>query len=174
MTRNERHKIYAAYALPTMPIVASRSDWKGVVPSVLYDPCLPVNLDDPAVVLALPDVIAELFRTMYAAAAVGLAAPQIGVRWQLAVIDTFCLHRPRGRKFVLINPSMSSDSSMVRRKEVCLSLPCTSGQVSRHTRIAVTNSTLANTTEVLKLTGFLARVVQHEMDHLQGILFSDR
>jgi peptide deformylase len=174
MTRKDKKSAFAAYALPAMPVVASRAEWKGVVPSILYDACLPVDLDNPAVVLALPEVIAELFRAMYVGAAVGLAAPQIGVRWQLAVVDTFCLHRPRGRKIVLINPCLSGTSSMVRRKEECLSLPCESGKVSRHARIRVTNSTLGNTTEVLNLTGFLARVVQHEMDHLQGILISDR
>lgn len=174
MTRKELKNASKKYSLPTMPVVAYRTEWKGVVPSILYDPCLPVDLDDPAVVRALPNVITELFRAMYAAAAVGLAAPQIGVRWQLAVVDTFCVHRPRGRKIVLINPCMSSASNMVSRKEECLSLPCTTVKVSRHSRIQVTNSTLANTTEVLNISGFLARVVQHEMDHLQGILFSDR
>lgn len=174
MTRKKKIDEPTAYVLPCMPVVASRSGWKGVVPSILYDSCLPVDLDDLAVLHALPEVIAELFRAMYARTAVGLAAPQIGVRWQLAVVDTFCLHRPHGRKLVLINPFMSGTSHMVRRKEECLSLPCESGKVSRHSRIQVTNSTLANTTEVLKLNGFLARVVQHEMDHLQGILFADR
>lgn len=160
-----------------MPVVTARAAWKGIVPSILYAPCLPVDLASPAVLRVLPEVISELFRAMYAGNGVGLAAPQIGILWQLAVVDTFCLHRPRGRKVVLINPSFNSTSKKIKKvsgKEECLSLPCETGKVSRYARIQVTNFTLANTSELLNITGFLARVVQHEMDHLQGILFSDR
>lgn len=133
-----------------------------------------INKDYPD----LKELIANMFETMYASEGVGLAAPQIGRNDRIVVIDADPLgeHYPEcaGRKFTLINPVVEVlDGEKVTRDEGCLSLPGLSESVPRveHIRLKWLDENFEPHEE--ELTGFMARVVQHECDHLEGKLYID-
>lgn len=159
-----------------LQVIATKPGWNRIVPSPLNAPCEPVDLADPLVLGVLEDVIFEMFRTMYGTFGVGLAAPQIGIRWQLAVIDTCDKEDPRAGRIVLVNPRILVDDATktVAGNETCLSIPNHEGTVPRYERIRVENRTLSGELETLEAEGFFARVIQHETDHLQGKTYLDR
>ena len=141
---------------------------------VLRNISQPVKADYPD----LKMLVANMFETMYASEGVGLAAPQIGRNDRIVVIDsdpvgeTFpeCV----GRKFTLINPEITIlDGDPVSRAEGCLSLPGLSENVSRVEHILLKWVDQDFTTHEEELSGFLARIVQHECDHLEGKLYID-
>ncbi len=159
-----------------LQVVAIKPSWNRIVPSVLNEPCEPVDLGDERVLGILEDVIFEMFRTMYGTFGVGLAAPQVGIRWQLAVIDTGNKEDPRQGRIVLVNPRVTAgaNTKMVPDKETCLSVPYHEGSVPRFERIHVEQVTLAGEAERFEAEGFFARVIQHETDHLFGKTYLDR
>ena len=180
-----------------LQIVTQKPAWHRLVPSVLDQSCLPVDLADAGVRGVLEDVVYEMFRTLYSSFGVGLAAPQVGIRWQLAIIDTAHLNGPVGparpepqrRRLILINPEIldadteageggndndDSKKNLESGTETCLSLPGYEGEVDRPVRVRVRNRTLDGGSETIEADGFLARVILHEMDHLNGCLFLDR
>lgn len=127
----------------------------------------------------LKELIDNMFETMYASDGVGLAAPQIGRNIRLVVIDADpvadVFAECAGRKFVLINPEIDIlEGEKVSRSEGCLSVPGISENVSRveHIRLNWLDENFEEHEE--ELTGFLARIVQHECDHLEGKLYVDR
>lgn len=117
-------------------------------------------------------LIADMFDTMYAEEGVGLAAPQVGVGQRLIVVD------PRiddVKPFALVNPEIVESSEETDRdEEGCLSLPGLKDVVERSARVVVTGTNAEGETQRIDATGLLARVLQHEVDHLDGILFIDR
>lgn len=126
----------------------------------------------------IKDLVAKMFDAMYESEGVGLAAPQIGKNIRLVVIDadpvgdTF--PECAGRKFALINPEIEIlDGDEVSRPEGCLSLPGISENVSRveHIRLTWLDEDFNGHSE--EISGYLARIVQHECDHLEGTLFID-
>ncbi|MCM1518572.1 MAG: peptide deformylase [Pseudoflavonifractor sp.] len=126
----------------------------------------------------LKKLVADMFETMYASEGVGLAAPQIGRNDRIVVIDADVLaeHYPEcaGRKFTLINPRIEVlDGETVSRDEGCLSLPGLSESVPRveHIRLTWLDENFEPHEE--EISGFLARVVQHECDHLEGKVYID-
>lgn len=126
----------------------------------------------------LKTLIANMFETMYASEGVGLAAPQVGLSDRIVVIDADPLSdnfpECKGRKFALINPRVEVlDGEPVSRSEGCLSLPGLSENVKRVENIRLTwlDENFEEHSEVM--TGFLARVVQHECDHLEGHVYID-
>lgn len=126
----------------------------------------------------LKKLVADMFETMYASEGVGLAAPQIGRNDRIVVIDADVLaeHYPEcaGRKFTLINPEVEVlDGETVSRDEGCLSLPGLSESVPRveHIRLKWLDENFEPHEE--EISGFLARVVQHECDHLEGKVYID-
>lgn len=126
----------------------------------------------------LPKLIDDMFETMYASEGVGLAAPQIGRNDAIIVIDADPLKENypecAGRKMVLINPELEVlDGEKVTRPEGCLSLPGLSENVSRveHIRLRWLDENFKEHEE--EMSGFLARVVQHEYDHLDGMMYID-
>jgi peptide deformylase len=126
----------------------------------------------------LKKLIADMFETMYASEGVGLAAPQIGRNDRIVVIDADPLKdvykECEGRKFALINPIVDIlDGDKVTRSEGCLSLPGLSENVTRieHIRLRYLDENLQPHDE--ELSGFLSRIVQHECDHLEGMLYID-
>lgn len=159
-----------------LPVIATKPEWYDVVPSFLQEPCDIVDLGNPRVAAILSDVIFEMFRTMYATVGVGLAAPQVGIRWQLSVIDTKDPKHYGKGCIILINPEIvdTYESEKVVGGESCLSIPFYNGNIPRHKKIKVKNSTLLGETEFIEAEGFLARVIQHEMDHLKGVLYLQR
>ena len=137
-----------------------------------------VATDVPADYPDLQKLISNMFDTMYAAEGCGLAAPQIGRSIRLVVIDADVLGDTfpecAGRKFALINPTVEVlDGESVARNEGCLSLPGLSESVSRveHIRLTWTDENWQEHTE--EMSGFLARIVQHECDHLYGKVYMD-
>ena len=134
---------------------------------VLRNQSEPVGQDYPE----LKKLVADMFETMYASEGVGLAAPQIGRNIDMVVIDADPV---KGRKMVIINPELEIlDGEKVSRPEGCLSLPGLSEDVKRveHIRLKwVDEDFVAHEEEI---SGFLARIVQHEIDHLDGNLYID-
>lgn len=125
----------------------------------------------------LKKLIADMFETMYASEGVGLAAPQIGRNDRIVVIDATPLAEdfPEcNRKFALINPEVEVlDGDTVSRSEGCLSLPGLSENVPRveHIRLNWLDEDFNEHEE--EFSGFMARVIQHECDHLEGEVYID-
>jgi peptide deformylase len=115
----------------------------------------------------LRQFIADLFETMYAAKGVGLAANQVGVARRVAVVDA------EDQKLVLVNPRILEASGRETREEGCLSIPDLYGDVTRPERIVLEALNADGTPYQVELGGLPARAVQHEIDHLDGILFFD-
>lgn len=112
-----------------------------------------------------------MFRIMDEEDGVGLAAPQIGVQKRLAV---WC-HPETGERYVLVNPRFveMSESTTVEA-EGCLSVPGYAVDIPRADRVVVECENVEGTTTRVELEGLLARIVQHETDHLDGVLILDR
>lgn len=141
---------------------------------VLRRPTAPVSADYPD----LKKLVDDMFETMYAAEGCGLAAPQVGLSLKLVVIDTDVLKEQfpecADRKLVVINPELEIlDGEPATRSEGCLSLPGLSENVSRteHVRMRWLDENFEAHDEVF--TGFIARCIQHELDHLEGKVYTD-
>lgn len=126
----------------------------------------------------LPKLLADMFETMYASEGVGLAAPQIGRNHRIVVIDASPVAENfpecEGWKRALINPEIEVlDGDRISRSEGCLSLPGISEDVKRieHIRLRHLDENFQPHEE--EISGFLARIVQHECDHLEGKLYID-
>ncbi|PSB04189.1 peptide deformylase [Merismopedia glauca] len=119
-------------------------------------------------------LVKEMLQTMYSEQGIGLAAPQVAINKQLIVIDCEpdnATHAP----IILINPiikSSSRDTCVIQ--EGCLSIPGVYLDVTRPEAIEVSYKDEQGRPQNIKASGLLARVIQHEMDHLSGVLFVDR
>ncbi len=113
----------------------------------------------------------SMTRTMYEGAGVGLAAPQVGVGLRLVVIDATS---ERDSPLVLVNPVVVESSGREAGEEGCLSLPEIEATVRRRSRVTIEHETLSGEKAGFEAEELLARVVQHEIDHLDGVLFVDR
>lgn len=116
----------------------------------------------------------EMLQTMYSSDGIGLAAPQVGIHKQLLVIDCDP-EDPANPPLVLINPTItkvSQDTCLIQ--EGCLSIPQVFLDVVRPQTIEVTYKDENGRPQRLQATDLLARVIQHEMDHLNGVMFVDR
>lgn len=127
-------------------------------------------------VTVINDKIRELVRdmaeTMYDAPGVGLAAPQIGVHQRVVVIDVTGKDEPR-QLIVAINPVIIHAEGEVYEEEGCLSIPKYSANVRRHERVVVKTLNLDGEEITFRADDLLAIAFQHEIDHLDGILFVD-
>lgn len=133
----------------------------------------------------LSELIENMWETMYAAHGVGLAAPQIGLSIRLFVIDASLfvdeeemdqeeIDTLKDLKKVFINPIIEEEhGELWSFNEGCLSIPDVREDVSRKEEIVVSYVDENFTPQQLKLNGLAARVVQHEYDHIQGVLFTD-
>jgi len=125
---------------------------------------------------ALLRLIDDMVETMHAAPGVGLAANQVGVPLQVAVID-LSSREEKGQRhplLVLINPEMLSQEGSVTEEEGCLSLPEYTEMVKRASKVKVRAQDRAGKSFELEAEGLLAKALQHEIDHLNGLLFVDR
>lgn len=136
----------------------------------------------------LPGVIGRMFEIMAEEKGIGLAAPQVGLSWRLFVLDVpkpdeddDAAPYPPGLpthsqgRMVFLNPVLSNPSGIPEpEKEGCLSLPRISGEVIRPPVITVTAQDAHGKQFTLTATGLLARCIQHENDHLDGVLILDR
>jgi peptide deformylase len=122
---------------------------------------------------SLDRLISDMVDTMYAAPGIGLAAPQVGVPLRVAVID-LTAGKKGGELLTLINPEFVERDGMQLEEEGCLSLPGFNATVARPARAIVRALDRAGNERVIEGTGLLARALQHEIDHLDGLLFLDR
>ena len=122
---------------------------------------------------ALRETVAEMFQLMYEAQGIGLAANQVDLPYRLFVLN---IHEERlkDHEMVFINPVISKPKEPDEKEEGCLSLPGVYAQVRRPASIHVTALNLAGEPIEGEFAGLLARAIQHETDHLDGILFIDR
>jgi peptide deformylase len=115
----------------------------------------------------------DMAETMYAAPGVGLAAPQVGVSERLIVLDIRNREGTTGL-ITLINPEIIEAEGRVVEEEGCLSLPGITEDVARAERVLVRGHDLDEREREIEAEGLLAVALQHEIDHLEGILFIDR
>ncbi|HHT7186991.1 TPA: peptide deformylase [Bacillus cereus] len=133
---------------------------------VLETPCERVINFDKKLVKLLKD----MHETMLIADGVGLAAPQVGVSLQVAVVDV----GDDTGKIELINPSILGKRGEQVGPEGCLSFPGLYGEVERADYIKVRAQNRRGKVFLLEAEGFLARAIQHEIDHLHGVLFTSK
>ena len=119
---------------------------------------------------ALRKLIDDMFETMYAAPGIGLAATQVNVHKRVVVID---VSEQRNERLALINPELVSHSGMEETEEGCLSVPGIYEKVKRADRIRVRALDRDGKQIEFDADGLLAVCIQHEMDHLEGVLFID-
>ena len=128
----------------------------------------------PSITGELRSFVLDMIKTMNAENGVGLAAPQVGRNIRLII----CKLNPTEKNEVIIpmvNPTLLSLSEETEQgEEGCLSIPKTWGQVTRHKSILVRYTDLKGKEMTLELKDFNARIIQHEIDHLDGILFTDK
>lgn len=127
---------------------------------------------------ALQTLVNDMVETMRAAPGVGLAAPQVGVSEQVIVVE-YPLNdegeEAKPKLFVVVNPQIVRASpEMVNGIEGCLSVPELVGEVERAVEITVKGQNRRGQPIRIKARGWLARIFQHEIDHLNGVLFTDR
>lgn len=151
---------------------------------VLREKCKPVT----EVTEEIHTLVTDMLETMVAAEGVGLAAPQVGVALQLAVIDVAfdpeCISylRVNGEDarlddwmpLIFTNPVLEREGTRMPETEGCLSFPEIKAEITRPEEVVARFTTLEGEEVVLESDGLLARAIQHETDHLNGILFIDR
>ena len=134
------------------------------------------------------ELAAKMVETMHAANGIGLAAQQVGEALQLTVIDISQIEdRPSEMKLkgndvdpkaamplILINPEITLNEKTVVETEGCLSFPEITGEIARAKSVVARAQTLEGGTIEIEAGGLLSRAIQHEIDHLNGILFIDR
>jgi peptide deformylase len=117
-------------------------------------------------------LIADMFDTMYAEDGVGLAAPQLGLGKRVIVVDP---REEHVAPFALVNPRiLEFGAELERAEEGCLSIPGLKEIVERSATVVVEGLDRAGESVRIAAQGLLARILQHEVDHLDGILFVDR
>jgi peptide deformylase len=123
----------------------------------------------------LDALIADMFETMYAEKGIGLAAPQIGLSKRLVVVDVNDEQGEEMGPFALLNPRIvESGTALDKHEEGCLSIPGVTGVVERPWTVTVEGLTQKGEPVRIEAEGMLARCLQHEIDHLDGVLFIDR
>ena len=134
------------------------------------DPCLnkvckPVNKITPSI----ETLIEDMFDTMYEARGVGLAAPQVGILRRICVIDVM-----DGEPIILINPEIIEKSGEQTDEEGCLSIPGKCASVTRADYVKVKSFDMELNPVIIEGEGLRARALQHEIDHLDGVLYGER
>ena len=122
----------------------------------------------------LKEIVAEMLEQMYEDNGVGLAANQVDLPYRLAVMNIKSDPTATEEEIVLINPVISKRSDTAEAEEGCLSLPKVWASVRRSEKVEVIAYDLSGQECKYKLDGLYARAVQHEIDHLDGVLFIDR
>ena len=121
----------------------------------------------------LATLVEEMFDSMYAAQGIGLAAPQISISKRIAVIDVSFKKDPK-EKIALINPEIVEGTGKQVEEEGCLSLPEIREKVQRSAWVKVRAQDVHGAWFEVEGEELLARALQHEIDHLDGVLFIDR
>lgn len=116
----------------------------------------------------------RMMEAMYEEGGVGLAAPQVGIGHKLLVLNPAGDKKDRSGEKVLCNPKLTRKKGREFGEEGCLSFPGIHAEVERWVDITVTYQDLDGKEQTLAASGWLARILQHEMDHLEGVFFTDR
>ena len=142
----------------------------------LGDPVLRRKADEvPEITPEIRDLIEAMFATMYAEEGVGLAAPQVGRSLRVFVIDVEAEEEGGPRvKQAFVNPVIRERSGEIVGEEGCLSIPGLRADVKRAARVVVEATDADGKPFRIEAEGLVARALQHEQDHLDGILFLDR
>ncbi len=126
----------------------------------------------PEDVAGLRAMLDGMYAAMYAAPGIGLAAPQVGIGLRFAILDLMEQDRPA--PLTLVNPEIiAASETLVAREEGCLSLPGQYAEVVRPDRVKVRYQDLDGVRHEIEADGLFATCLQHEIDHLDGILFVD-
>jgi peptide deformylase len=123
---------------------------------------------------SLRELAARMFEAMYAEGGVGLAAPQVALAQKLLVLNPSGDRNDRTGELVLLNPKITRKKGRAFGEEGCLSFPGIHADVERWVDITVEYQDLDGVAQTMQCSGWLARIVQHELDHLDGVLFVDR
>ena len=125
---------------------------------------------------ALAEFATDLEQTMRAGpGGVGIAAPQVARFIRLIIVDVSSRPKtPNHGKLILVNPEITEWEGMKKGREGCMSVPDYTGNVIRAERVVVSAQNLIGQSQQYQFEGFEARAVQHELDHLDGLLFLDR
>jgi peptide deformylase len=135
---------------------------------LLGSPVLRQRSDEvPEITDEIRQFIADMFATMDAARGVGLAANQVGVDRRVAVVDA------DGTRIALVNPKIVESDGRATQEEGCLSIPDVFADVTRPAAVTLEALDQEGNPYRLEATGLLARAIQHEIDHLDGVLFLD-
>ena len=118
----------------------------------------------------IKQIVEDMFETMYKYNGVGLAAPQIGILKRILVIDT----GEKDEKLEMINPKITKLEKEVILSEGCLSFPNVFGNVRRYNYTEAEYMTKDGEKKTIKAEGLFAQAIQHEIDHLNGVLFIDQ
>jgi len=118
-------------------------------------------------------LIDDMFETMYHAPGIGLAAPQVNIGKRLFVVDLQDDHDEHG-PLVVVNPKFSTTEGEIESIEGCLSVPGMIGDLKRHERVVCTGLDRFGKKVEVEGTGLFGRCLQHEMDHLDGVLYIDK
>ena len=121
----------------------------------------------------LQKIVAEMFDLMYEAKGIGLAANQVDLPLQIFIVNV-AGKRDEGEEMVFINPVISHPKGTDEAEEGCLSIPSVGANVVRPEQVHVSAYNLSGNEINWTVDGMLAKVIQHEYDHLQGVLFIDR
>lgn len=160
--------------MPRLPIVMVNESTLRMKDVALRQICMPVDVEND--LASAQALIREMFRTLYAdPSGVALAAPQVGVLRQLTVISYQDRDTKENRLMALINPRITRFSDETNEdEEICLSVPNFTGKVPRANIVEV--EAYDQNGQEIKFTaeGFFARVIQHELDHLNGVLYVDK
>jgi peptide deformylase len=141
---------------------------KNCLDPVLRKLCLPIeNIDGELVTLA-----ENMVETTLAAPGVGLAANQIGLPWRLFVVN-IGVETDKDNLVTVVNPEITAMEGSELGEEGCLSIPDVIAEVNRASQIEIKGYDLDGNEVRYEAQGYLARAFQHEMDHLNGILFWD-
>ena len=119
----------------------------------------------------LIEIAGEMFEVMYENSGVGLAAPQVGLSKRLLVLD---IRQDGFPDYIMINPRITRREGSIEAEEGCLSVPELFGDVNRAELVEVAYVDRDGEEQTLEAEGLLARAIQHEIDHLNGVLFIDR
>jgi peptide deformylase len=119
-------------------------------------------------------VVAEMFELMYAAIGIGLAANQVGLPYRLFILNLTADPEAKDEEIVFVNPEILKRKGSTEGEEGCLSFPGMYGQVKRAAKVEIEAFDLDGTCFEYSLDELAARAVQHESDHLDGVLFIDR
>ena len=119
------------------------------------------------------DLVRDMFETMYASEGVGLAATQVGVGKRVVVVDVSPVDETIA-PVAVVNPEIVSRNGSVTSVEGCLSVPGVQGEVCRAEAVEVRGMDEQGNPLWIRAAGILSRALQHEIDHLDGVLFIDR